>query len=74
MNGPTWTVKMLISGVLENYFTVKSGDIIITETNTPHGSYTLRTLVRGTISKFPYLYYSNYALGIAHPNFMVNMR
>lgn len=53
MLGPTYTLKMLISGTFESMFSVKVGDLMLTEYDFSHEDEQqltqTRALIRGTI-------------------------
>ena len=62
--GPTWTLKMLVTGYFTDTLSVSAGDLILTKQN--FGSdlnYDLRTRVQGFINKMPYYAFSDYGTG-----------
>ena len=60
--GPTWTLKMLITGALTSHFSVGAGDLLMSDQEFNHedDGYQIRSLVRGVIKKMPYFYFSDY--------------
>ena len=72
--GPTWTLKMLITGALTSHFSVDAGDLLMSgqEFNHEDDGYQIRSLIRGVIKKMPYFYFSDYQTVIARPSFLVS--
>lgn len=70
--GPTWTLKMLITGALKNSYSVSAGDLIKTQQEFEDGEYQVRALVRGILKKMPYFYFSDYATVKAHPSYLIS--
>ena len=72
--GPTWTLKMLITGALTDHFSVDAGDLLLSDQEFKHedDGYQIRSLIRGVIKKMPYFYFSDYQTVISRPSFLVS--